>query len=287
MANIQNFFQYDFLFDSHAHINAKHFDLDRDKLIRRALDTNVKQIFDIATDLHTSSLSLDLAKTYRGTVFSFIGIDPEIFVPESGFEVKEEVDNNWFKEKQEILRALIQGNREYVAGIGETGLDNYWLEEKLKNEVITADGARKSRHNQKKLFEIHIELAKEFNLPLSIHSRGAEDECLKVLRDHEVTGIFHSFGGSYEQAKEVLEMGFGLGINGISTFKNAYAVRGMYKKILGKISDDWSYIDFYKRGIFFETDSPFLAPEGKRGQRNEPAFVRNIYENSVQFLKED
>lgn len=288
MVHISKFFNHNFLFDSHAHINAKHFDLDREKIVKRALENGVKMILDMSTDLLNTSLSLDLSKTYRGTVFSFVGIDPEIFVPGSGFETLEEIDNDWFKEKKDILRAAIQNNREYIKGIGETGMDYYWIKEKLKNETISLEVYKKSKVNQKKLFLMHLELASEFNLPLSIHSRDAEEECINIVKDFpNVTGIFHSFAGNFDTAKNILDLGYGLGVNGIFTFKNAYERRGLYKKILGKISDDWNYSDFYQKGIFFETDCPFLAPEGKRGQRNEPSYVRGIYENFVGTLKED
>lgn len=286
-SHISGFFSDNFLFDSHAHINSRNFDLDRDQVIERATKNDVKMIFDIGTDISSSQLSLDIAKNNPGVVYSFVGIDPEVLIPGSSLTLTENFDKKWIETKTEYLNAIISSNKDFIKGIGETGMDFYWIKEKLESGEIDKSQFNKIKKDQQKLFEMHLDLAKEHKLPLSIHSRGAEEECLKVIKSYSgVVGIFHSYTGNYDIAKKILSSGNGLGVNGIITFKNAYELRGIYKKILGKKIKDYSPMDFYKAGIFFETDCPFLAPDGKRGERNEPANVRTVFESFVTFLKE-
>jgi len=276
--HISEILNYNYLFDSHAHINAPEFASELENIIHKAKGADVQQIFDIGVDIESSKKAIENAKRFKGIVMAYVGIDPEIFQPGSHLFEDLDKDDVWLGEKYNELKMLIEKNREFIAGIGETGIDHYWLRE--KEEEIT----NKSKKLQQKLFEIHLELAAEFQLPTTIHSRGAEFECLNLVRNYKTTGIFHSYTGDYETAVKILDAGYGLGVNGIVTFKKAEELRSMYKKILGNATSDWSPNDFYKGGIFFETDSPFLSPEGKRGQRNEPANVRDIYDLFFNFL---
>jgi TatD DNase family protein len=126
---------------------------------------------------------------------------------------------------------------------------------------------------------MHLELGEESGLPLSVHSRAAEERCLEIVKTYPAArGIFHSFTGDYVTAKKILDAGWALGVNGIVTYKNAVVLREMYKNILGEISTDWSPGDFYSKGIYFETDAPFLTPLGSKSGRNEPANINKIYE---------
>lgn len=272
------------LFDSHAHLNFEGYDNDREEVVQRALDNGVEVIYDIGTDIEASKKSVELAKKFKGIVFSFIGIDPEIFLPGSEMFIGLDKDDKWISEQKKVLQEIISQNKEYVAGIGESGMDFFRLGQLLKEvenedkKTDVSETVKASMKLQLALFRMHLELAKEFNLPVSIHSRGAEKECLEVVKQYpDTTGIFHSYTGDFETAQGILEAGWGLGINGIATFKNAKVMRDMYSKILGDTTN-LKPADFYNKGIFFETDSPFLSPEGKRGDRNEPSNIRLIFD---------
>lgn len=266
------------LFDSHAHVNSSYTKEETlYLLIQRSKDCGISHIFDISTNIESTKQSISLSKKSNGYISSFVGIDPEYSIP--GSELFKEINLTLreVEELQDTLDKYITINKEYISGIGETGIDNYWIQQKGLSE----SDSKASIKSQSLLFQMHLDLAKKHDLPVSIHSRAAEEMCIRVVRNHSAVGIFHSFTGNYETAKKVVDLGWGLGINGIITFKNAEELRNTYKKLLGKVSLDWSPEDFYKKGIFFETDSPYLAPEPHRGEKNEPAFLKNIFDYVV------
>jgi TatD DNase family protein len=138
---------------------------------------------------------------------------------------------------------IIENNR--VCAVGETGLDYY------------RDFS--PRKAQRELFRKHINLARDKNLPLLIHNRNSIDDAIRILKEEKYhRGVFHCYSGSYEQAKLILGMGYFLGFGGILTFSRQ--TRDVFKKLPTD-------------RIILETDSPFLAPTGHRGQRNEPSYI--------------
>jgi len=296
MSNI--FFKDDALFDSHCHLCDSSFDDDRDEVVRRAKENGVERIVDISVDMSTAKRAVENAKAFPSMVYASVGIDMECLVPGSDLFSKDLFllpDSEWrvrLGEMKKELLTLIQMNREQIVCIGETGLDHYWLErsvssDKLEDKVSDED-SKKSKKRQEDLFCMHLELAAVTDLPLSIHSRGAERKCLDIVSRSEyegVRGVFHSYTGDLEVAKRIIEGGWGLGVNGIVTFEKAGEMKEMYRKIVGKVSSDWCPSDFYKKGIYFETDSPYLAPKGKRGERNEPSNLVSIYSEFIQILQ--
>lgn len=277
------------LFDSHSHVNFEGFDGKIEQIIEQMKQNGVEMALDMAANLEGSRKSLELSKKYQ-KIKSFVGIDPEVFVPGSDLFEGLDKDDSYFEENYEVIKKMAKDNPVEVFGIGETGIDHYWLTNNKdrdrvsdKDRIMESD-SNKSKDLQEKLFRMHLEIAKELKLPLSIHSRGAERLCLEIVKKYNCNGIFHSFTGDYETAKDILDAGWNLGINGIITFKNAQSLREMYKKLFGNIKD-FSPEDFYNKGIYFETDAPFLSPEGKRGEINTPAATRNIFEQFVQFLR--
>ena len=149
---------------------------------------------------------------------------------------------------REQLDTAVQDAR--VVGIGETGLDYYY--DKSDREV------------QKRLFRLHIAVAREHQLPLIIHTRDADDDTLAILREEKEKGDFpaliHCFTASPEFGKAVLDLGLSISLSGIVTFKNAKPLQAFAPFI----PDD---------RLLIETDSPFLAPVPNRGKVCEPAFV--------------
>jgi TatD DNase family protein len=142
----------------------------------------------------------------------------------------------------DIENMLTQGA---IVAIGETGLDYY-------RDFSPRDA-------QKELFRKHITIAKHHNLPLLIHTRHSIDDVLQILKEENYhRGVFHCYSGTYEQARVILDMGFYLGFGGVLTFSKR--IQDVVKRIP-------------RDKIVLETDAPFLAPAGHRGQRNEPAFI--------------
>lgn len=265
----------DILFDSHAHISSPEYDLEIDNIVNSAKENGVEAIFDISVNLESSKKSIELSKRFPDTVYSFIGVDPEVFIEGSPFFIGYDVEDKWFEQQYYEISKLFLENGRSIAGIGETGMDYY--HDREQNTEMRLQG----RSLQEKLFKMHLELAQTLKLPLSIHSRFAEKECLEIVKNYDASGIFHSYTGDYETAKNILDAGWGLGVNGIITFKNSEDLREVYRKILRKIPEDVTPDYFYGKGIYFETDSPFLSPDGKRGEKNEPANIKNIFESFV------
>jgi len=146
------------------------------------------------------------------------------------------------KEIEKIEEIMLQRK---VFAIGETGLDYY-------RDFSPRDA-------QKALFRRHIDIAKKNNLPLLIHTRNSIDDAIQILKEEDYhCGVFHCYSGSYEQAQVILDMGFYLGFAGVLTFSRRA------QDILQRLPTD---------KILLETDAPFLAPAGHRGQRNEPSFI--------------
>ena len=161
------------------------------------------------------------------------------------------VKENWKEELEAAENFLLHQTETKFYGIGETGLDFYWD----KNFI----------EQQKENFQQHIEWAKQLRLPIIIHSRDALDECIYMIQknhDKSLAGIFHCFSGTLEQAKQIMEMDFYLGIGGVVTFKN-----GGLDKVLPEIS---------MHHIVLETDSPYLAPVPFRGKRNESSYLKFV-----------
>ena len=142
--------------------------------------------------------------------------------------------------------------RKFVA-IGETGLDFYWDRTFTKEQYDS--------------FQIQIELALQYNIPIVIHSRNSIDECMDVISENQkgdLKGVFHCFSGNIEQAKKIVDLGFYLGIGGVVTFKNS----GLDKVMA----------DVELKNVVLETDAPYLAPVPFRGKRNECSYLKYVVE---------
>jgi TatD DNase family protein len=224
--------------DSHSHIYSSEFSLDRDEVITRALNAGVERI--VLPNIDSSSIKplLDLTDTIPGLFFPLLGLHPT--------SVKED-----FRKELQILEYWL-GKRKFW-GIGEIGIDLFW-DKSFLNEQIEA-------------FKIQIQWAKQRNFPIVVHVRESFDEVMEVLRSEytpELKGVFHSFTGNFEQAEQIIDLGFKIGVNGIVTFKNS----GL-DETLEKIET---------HHLLIETDSPWLAPVPHRGKRNECSYIVTVAE---------
>lgn len=222
------------LIDTHTHLFCEEFDNDRDLAIIRAKEAGVTRLFMPNIDDESIESLLSLCDRHSGC-YPLMGLHPT------------SIDSNWEERLAKVERELHSGRTFY--GIGEVGLDLYW-DKTYVNE-------------QKQAFAIQTEWALELNLPLIIHCRNAHNELLDVMskyKDTSLRGIFHSFGGSIDEAKELLSFkNFMLGINGIVTFKKSSLPETLKQLPLER--------------IVLETDSPYLAPVPYRGNRNESAYL--------------
>ncbi|MCW3462851.1 TatD family hydrolase [Chitinophaga nivalis] len=219
--------------DTHAHLYSEEFAADREEVIARALAAGVDQLFLPNIDETSIEGMLQLESQYPDQVYAMMGIHP--------CYVKEEVDV-----QLDLVKAWLQ-QRPFKA-IGEIGLDFYWDKTFLTQQY--------------RAFQEQLLLAREYGLPVAIHSRESTQECInevKALQDGRLSGVFHCFSGTTEEAKEIIDLGFYLGIGGVVTFK---------KSGLDKILET---IDLAH--IVLETDAPYLAPVPYRGKRNESAYL--------------
>jgi TatD DNase family protein len=222
--------------DSHSHIYSADFSLDRDEVITRALEAGVERI--VLPNIDSSSIKplLDLTETVPGLFFPLVGLHPT--------SIKED-----FRKELQILEYWL-GKRKFY-GIGEIGIDLFWDKSFLAEQI--------------EAFSTQIAWAKNRNLPIVIHVRESFKEVMEQLRKDyvpELKGVFHSFTGTLEEAEQIIELGFKIGINGIITFKNSD---------LGNIVQK---ID--PRHLLIETDSPWLAPVPHRGKRNECSYIVTV-----------
>ncbi len=219
--------------DTHCHLYSAEFDVDRIEMIRNAVHAGVRQMMMPNIDLDTVSLMLQLVTEFPGVCYPMMGLHP--------CSVKEN-----YKEILQHMKGLIDTGS--FAGVGETGIDLYW-DTTYKGFQIEA-------------FEQQISWGKEFDLPVIIHSRESLELNIDIIASQQggrLRGIFHCFGGDYDQAIRIYELGFKIGIGGVVTFKKSGLA-----DVLPRIPSDI---------ILLETDAPYLAPSPYRGKRNEPAYL--------------
>ena len=257
------------LIETHAHLDYPDFANDLDDVIRRANEAGVSRIITIGTSIESSRRAVQLAEKYP-SVYAVIGVHPT-----NTEQAGEDVITP--------LRELAKSTR--VVAIGETGLDYHRLPSveaaKQKNvqvfsalqsgteeqlEASIEDGAYKSK--QTDLFAEQLDLAAELGLNIVIHQRDAWDDTLEIMRPYSgrLRGVFHCFGGTLEQANEVLDVDHLVSFTGIVTFKNGANVREVAASV-----PLWKFM--------VETDCPYLAPMPFRGKRCEPAHTRLVAES--------
>ncbi|MCE5332520.1 MAG: TatD family hydrolase [Bacteroidales bacterium] len=238
------------MIDTHSHIYSEEFDDDRAEVIQRAKDTGIKRIILPNVDSESLPRMLSLETAYPGYCSATIGLHPT------------SVNGNYLSELNTIKSELER--RDYIA-IGEIGIDLYW-DNHFLNEQITA-------------LRQQLDWALEYKLPIIIHVRDSFRETMNVLESYRgkgLTGVFHSFTGSIDDAIEIINFGgFLLGINGIVTFKNS-GLSSTIEKIEPK-------------HILLETDAPYLTPAPFRGKRNESAYLNLVCEKlaSVYTMEKD
>lgn len=224
------------LVDTHCHLYLDEFASDLQQVLERAERAGVKRIYLPAIDGNHQKQLVKLQKTYVDRCYSMLGLHP-CYV------------NADFKTELKQIRESVEGG-DYVA-IGEIGLDYYWSREFDKEQMLA--------------FREQIALARAYALPIVIHSRNSMDDCLQVVKEEKangISGIFHCFSGTYENAMDIIECGMVLGIGGVITYKNSGLA-----EVVARVPLDY---------LVLETDAPYLTPIPYRGKRNEPGYLEYI-----------
>ncbi len=231
------------LFDTHAHMDDRAFDADREALLTSLPEQNIGLLMNPGCSLASSKNAVALADRYD-YIYAAVGSHPD---------AADEVNNAVLEE----YRKLCKLNREKVKAIGEIGLDYHY--EDIPREL------------QKKAFIAQMELARELDLPVIVHEREAHEDGLAIVKAFpRVTGVFHCFSGSAELARQLVDLGWYIGFTGVLTFKNARrAIEAAQAIPLER--------------IVIETDCPYMSPEPFRGRRNDPGKVFRMAEKLAEI----
>ena len=236
------------LVDSHTHLFLEEFADDLPQVMQRAREAGVTHIFMPNIDSTTIESLLSVCAAYKEFCFPMIGLHPT------------SVNKN-YKKELDIVAGQLASSNGYVA-IGEIGLDLYWDKTFLREQLLA--------------FEKQVEWALEYHLPIVIHTREAFDYIYKVLQPYKetgLTGIFHSFTGTSEEAAKLLDFpGFMIGINGVVSFKKSQLPEVLKDVPLAR--------------IVLETDSPYLTPVPNRGKRNESARLKDTLIKVAEIYRE-
>jgi len=232
--------------DTHTHLFLPEFDTDRDQVIANAKQIGIEKVLLPNVDSGTILPLLDLVDKFPDFCLPMIGLHPT------------SVNQNYIQELELVESWLLK--RKFYA-IGEIGIDLYWDKTFIKQ--------------QEEAFIYQIKLAKKYDLPIVIHARDSFNEIFNVVKKEigsGLKGIFHAFTGDLEQANQIIEWGFLIGIGGIVTFKNSH------------LGDVVKNIDI--NHLVLETDSPYLAPVPKRGKRNESAYIQYIAQKIAEIKEQ-
>jgi TatD DNase family protein len=233
--------------DSHAHLYSEQFKPDREEALHRAIAAGVTTIVMPNIDHSSIDAMLELEVEAPEICFAMMGLHPC------------SVGRNFEKQLYEVEEWL---SKRPFAAIGEAGLDLYW------DKTLLAE--------QQEALRIQLRLAKEYDLPIVLHTRDAFSETLELVKeaqDGTLRGVFHCFSGSPEEAEQIIALGFKMGIGGVATFKNGGA-----DKVLPSIGLEH---------LLLETDCPYLAPVPYRGKRNEPSYLPLILHRVASLLGKD
>jgi TatD DNase family protein len=224
------------LVDTHCHIYLEDFEPDFNEVMKRASEEGVRRIYMPSIDSNHLKRMLELQKTHKDTCYSMLGLHP-CYVREN------------YKDELQVMKDAIKNDRFYA--IGEIGLDYYW--------------DRSYDDQQMTCFREQIDMAVTHDLPIVIHSRNSMDACIGVLKEKKsaaVRGIFHCFSGNTDNARDIIDCGFMLGIGGVVTYKNS----GLAAVVA----------EIPLEHIVLETDAPYLTPVPFRGKRNESSYLKYI-----------
>jgi TatD DNase family protein len=252
------------MIDTHAHLDFKEFDYDREEAIKRFFDAGGEKIINVGCDLASSARSVELAEKHEN-IFASVGVHPHD---------AQTLDETIVKKLEELAA------HKKIVAIGEIGLDYFRPE---------SSGSPKEK--QIEAFKVQLEFSLKHKKPVIIHCRDAYIDLLEILKNYKTsgwTGVTHCFLGSWPIAEELLKLGFYIGFTGAITYaKKAKIVNApAVPKFKLKEPEIFKVIKNAPLGrILIETDCPYLAPVPHRGERNEPSFVKHVAEKIAEIKK--
>lgn len=223
------------IFESHAHYDDEKFDTDRETLLASIPEQGIETIINVGSSIEACEKTVTLMEQYD-FIYGAIGVHP------SDIAGLNEESFSWIRQTLNHPKAV---------AVGEIGLDYYWEKDPGMQE------------QQKYWFCRQLELARESDLPVIIHSREAAADTMALMKDmgcQEIPGVIHCYSYSREMAMEYLKLGYYIGVGGVVTFKNAR-----------KLKETVAAVPMER--ILLETDSPYLAPEPYRGKRNSSLYL--------------
>lgn len=236
------------IFDTHAHYFDKRFESETeggaDAILRSVMPNPVGRIINVATNCENARLAIAQAAKYEG-MYAAIGIHPEdchyVSDPDAALA-----------ELRTLLEDRESRKRDKIVALGEIGLDYHWQQ----YGDIPMD-----KEKQAYFFDAQMRIASECDLPVIIHDREAHGDCFETVLHHpEVKGVFHSYSGSADMARELVRRGWYISFSGTLTFKNANRVRE-------------AALSVPREKLLIETDAPYLAPHPMRGQLNHSGLL--------------
>jgi len=268
------------LIDTHGHINFNAFREDGEEVLKRTLEQGMQVIMP-GSQYSTSKRAVEIAERYKEGVYAAIGLHP-IHIGEPRkvdvLETQSSLDSTRDKESWEEFETHAEefdyekykelAKSKKVVAVGEVGLDYYYFpKSKAKRAAI--------KEKQKEVLRQQVDLADEFALPVIFHCRVAHDDLIEFLEKRKgIKGVVHSYTGTAEHTKKFMGLGLSFGFNGL-ILKNVAALPNQ-KEVISAIPLD---------RIVLETDSPYLTPPQKQGERNEPLFLRYIAEEIAAIKK--
>lgn len=231
------------MIDTHAHVYSEEFLSDRKQVLLSAKERGISHIFMPNVDSLTIDSMFEVERDFD-FCYSMMGLHP--CHVKQDFRKELDIVDNWFSQRNFI-------------GVGETGIDLYWDKTYVEEQKIA--------------FEYQIDIAINTQLPIVIHSRDSLDMTIEIIEKRQngnLTGVFHCFNGTIEQARRIENAGFYIGLGGVVSYKSA-----KFDEVLGPLGLNFAVL---------ETDSPYLAPVPHRGQRNEPSFLIDIVTKISTFI---
>jgi TatD DNase family protein len=231
------------IIDTHTHLYLEDFQQDIEEVLGRAISEGVTRFYLPNVDSSSIPDLLKLENQYPECI-AMMGLHP-CYVKENVIDELKLVEE-WLRKRP-------------FAAVGEIGLDYYW------DKTFVAE--------QKEAFRKQIDWALELNLPIVIHSRDSMQDCIDIVKEQQnghLRGIFHCFGGTVEEAKQIMDLGFLMGIGGVVTYKKSGLA-----EVLSSIPLEY---------LVLETDAPYLSPVPFRGKRNEPSYLKHVVSKMAEAM---
>lgn len=253
------------MIDTHCHIDEEAFSADREAVIARQQEAGVAAMIVPGINVASIDSVLAVCHAHPGFCYPALGLHPE------------DVKADW-QQQLATIEAAIRAHQSELVAIGEIGLDYYW------DKTYKAE--------QQEVLRRQLLLARELDLPVILHNRESTEDIVRIVMEisrtpspvtlHPLKGVFHCYNGSLEIARQILDLGFYLGIGGVLTFKNCKLADTLKQLNQSEIINH--QFEILNR-LVLETDAPYMAPVPHRGERNESRFMLHVAERLAEVFE--